>query len=258
MMKIATWNVNSLRVRLPQLQEWVEANPVDVLALQETKLIDADFPAAQLAAIGYRSVFSGQKTYNGVAILSRHAIETPVTDLPDFADPQRRLLAATVGGIRIVDVYVPNGQTVGSDKYAYKLAWLKALRNYLQAEIAAHPQLLLLGDFNVAPEDRDVHDPKSWEGSVLVSDAERAAVVEIQGLGLADLFRKFDQPPETFSWWDYRQGAYRRNNGLRIDLILGTDAMHRSCVSCGIDREPRTWERPSDHAPCVANFDISV
>jgi len=258
MMKIATWNVNSLRVRLPQLQQWLEANPVDVLALQETKLTDADFPTAALQAMGYGSVFSGQKTYNGVAILSRRAIEAPLMDLPDFEDPQRRLLAATVGGVRIVDVYIPNGQSVGSDKYVYKLAWLKALRAYLKTELGAHPNLLLLGDFNVAPEDRDVHDPKSWEGSVLVSEAERAAVAEIQTMGLLDLFRKFEQPPQTFSWWDYRQGAYRRNNGLRIDLILGTEAMHRVCVSCSVDREPRAWERPSDHAPCVATFDISV
>ena len=257
-MKIATWNVNSLRVRLPQLQQWLEANPVDVLALQETKLTDADFPTAALQAMGYGSVFSGQKTYNGVAILSRRAIEAPLMDLPDFEDPQRRLLAATVGGVRIVDVYIPNGQSVGSDKYVYKLAWLKALRAYLKTELGAHPNLLLLGDFNVAPEDRDVHDPKSWEGSVLVSEAERAAVAEIQTMGLLDLFRKFEQPPQTFSWWDYRQGAYRRNNGLRIDLILGTEAMHRVCVSCSVDREPRAWERPSDHAPCVATFDISV
>ena len=255
-MKIATWNVNSLRVRLPQLQQWVAANPVDVLALQETKLVDTDFPAAELEALGYGSVFSGQKTYNGVAILSRHPIESPVTSLPDFEDPQRRLLAATVAGVRIVDVYIPNGQTVDSDKYVYKLSWLKALHAYLRTELAAHPQLVLLGDFNVAPEDRDVHDPKSWEGSVLVSPAERAAVAEIQALGLRDLFRKFEQPAQIFSWWDYRQGAYRRNHGLRIDLILGTDAMNHKCVSCTVDREPRAWERPSDHAPCIATFDI--
>ena len=258
MMKIATWNVNSLKVRLPQLQQWVAANPVDVLALQETKLVDENFPTAELAALGYRSVCSGQKTYNGVGILSRHPIDATLMSLPDFDDPQRRLLAATVAGVRIVDVYIPNGQTVDSDKYVYKLSWLKALHAYLKTELAAHPNLVLLGDFNVAPEDRDVHDPKSWEGSVLVSPAERAAVAGIQSLGLTDLFRKFDQPPQIFSWWDYRQGAYRRNHGLRIDLILGTDVMHRSCVSCTVDREPRAWERPSDHAPCVASFDISV
>ena len=257
-MKIATWNVNSLRVRLPQLQQWLAANPVDVIALQETKLVDADFPTAELAALGYHSVCSGQKTYNGVAILSRHPIDATWMNLPDFEDPQRRLLAATVGGVRIIDVYIPNGQTVDSDKYVYKLSWLAALQAYLKTELAAHPNLVLLGDFNVAPEDSDVHDPKSWEGSVLVSAPERAAVAAMQSLGLKDLFRKFDQPPQTFSWWDYRQAAYRRNHGLRIDLILGTDAMHRSCLSCTVDREPRAWERPSDHAPCVATFDISV
>ena len=258
MLKIATWNVNSLRVRLPQLQQWLAANPIDVLALQETKLTDGDFPVDALQAMGYHAVFSGQKTYNGVAILSRVPIESPHADLPNFQDPQRRLLAATIGGLRIVDVYIPNGQSIDSDKYVYKLAWLQALRAYLQTELKSHPRLLLLGDFNVAPQDRDVHDPKSWQGSVLVSAAERAGLAEIQALGLIDLFRKFDQPPATFSWWDYRQGAYRRNNGLRIDLILGTDAMHQTCLSCNIDRDPRAWERPSDHAPCVANFDISV
>jgi exodeoxyribonuclease-3 len=257
-MKIATWNVNSLRVRLPQLQQWLEANPVDVIALQETKLPDADFPVAALEALGYRSVYSGQKTYNGVAILSRHEIMAPTPGLTDFEDPQRRVLAASIGAVRIVDVYIPNGQTVASDKYLYKLSWLKALHAYLKSELARHPKLVLLGDFNVAPEDRDVHDPKAWEGSVLVSAPERAAVAEIQALGLIDLFRQFDQPPKIFSWWDYRQGAYRRNNGLRIDLILGTDAIRRSCVACSVDREPRAWERPSDHAPCIATFDISV
>jgi exodeoxyribonuclease-3 len=258
MMMIATWNVNSLRVRLSQLQQWLAANPVDVLALQETKLTDPEFPSAALQALGYQAVFSGQKTYNGVAILSRHAIETPLMNLPDFQDPQRRLLAATIGGVRIIDVYIPNGESVDSDKYVYKLAWLKALQAYLKTELQSHPRLLLLGDFNVAPGDRDVHDPKSWEGSVLVSARERAAIAEIQSLGLIDLFRKFDQPPQVFSWWDYRQGAYRRNHGLRIDLILGTAPMHRTCLSCSVDREPRTWERPSDHAPCIASFDISV
>ena len=258
MMKVATWNVNSLKVRLPHLQQWLEANPVDILALQETKSPDADFPAAALEALGYRAVYSGQKTYNGVAILSRHAIDAPLMNLPHFEDPQRRLLAATIAGVRVVDVYIPNGQTVDSDKYVYKLAWIGALRAYLEGELQAHPRLLLLGDFNVAPEDRDVHDPKSWEGSVLVSPRERAAVAAIQAMGLRDLFRKFEQPAGIFSWWDYRQGAYRRNNGLRIDLILGSEAMHRTCVSCSVDREPRTWERPSDHAPCIATFDISA
>ncbi len=255
-MKVATWNVNSLRVRLPQLLQWLEANPVDIVALQETKTVDAEFPREALEAAGYQVFFSGQKTYNGVAIAARHEIRSPVTDLPDFADPQRRLLAATIGGVRIVDVYVPNGQTPESDKYAYKLAWLNALHAFLQNELTLHPNLVLLGDFNVAPEDRDVHDPKRWEGSVLVSQPERAALRALQSLGVHDVFRKFDQPPHSFSWWDYRQGAYRRNNGLRIDLILASRAMHERCAACHVDREPRAWERPSDHAPCIASFDI--
>ena len=255
-MKVATWNVNSLRVRLPQLLQWLEANPVDVVALQETKTVDADFPRAALEAAGYQVAFSGQKTYNGVAILARHDISTTISDLPGFADPQRRLLAATVAGIRIVNVYIPNGQTVESDKYVYKLAWLNSLQAFLQNEMTQHPRLLLLGDFNIAPEDRDVHDPKQWQGSVLVSEPERAALRALQALGLQDLFRKFEQPAQIFSWWDYRQAAYRRNLGLRIDLILASSAMHARCATCHVDREPRTWERPSDHAPCVATFDI--
>lgn len=255
-MKVATWNVNSLRVRLPQLLQWLEANPVDVVALQETKTTDADFPRAALEAAGYQVAFSGQKTYNGVAIVARHDIGAPVCDLPGFDDPQRRLLAATVAGVRIVNVYIPNGQTVESDKYVYKLAWLNSLRAFLQNEMSQHPHLLLLGDFNIAPEDRDVHDPKLWEGSVLVSEPERAALRALQALGLQDLFRKFEQPPQIFSWWDYRQAAYRRNLGLRIDLILASSGMHARCASAHVDREPRTWERPSDHAPCVATFDI--
>ena len=255
-MKVATWNVNSLRVRLPHLLQWLQANPVDVLALQETKTVDADFPRAALDAAGYQVIFSGQKTYNGVAILARQELSEPVNELAGFVDPQRRLLVATVAGVRIVNVYIPNGQTTSSDKYVYKLAWLNSLQSFLQNEIRLHPRLLLLGDFNIAPEDRDVHDPKLWEGSVLVSEPERSALRGLQSLGLQDLFRKFEQPPQIFSWWDYRQAAYRRNLGLRIDLILASNDMHARCVSCIVDREPRTWERPSDHAPCIATFDI--
>jgi exodeoxyribonuclease III len=254
----ATWNVNSVRVRIPQLSAWLSANPVDVIALQETKSIDADFPLREVEALGYRVAFSGQKTYNGVATLSKAPLNDLVVALPGFADEQKRLLAASIGGVRFVNVYVPNGQSVGSEKYAYKLAWLEALEGYLKTELAQHEKLLLVGDFNVAPEDRDVHDPAAWVGSVLVSDAERAALTRLTALGLIDVFRLFDQPPQTFSWWDYRQGAYRRNNGLRIDLVLATPAMASLCRSCRIDREPRAWEKPSDHAPCVANFDISV
>jgi len=257
-MQLATWNVNSLRVRLPQLTEWLGANPVDVIALQETKLGDPEFPVAEIAALGYQAAYAGQKTYNGVATLSRAPFADVVTRLPGFADEQRRLLATTIGGVRVVNIYVPNGQAVDSDKYAYKLGWLAALEQFLAAELAQHPRLALLGDFNIAPADADVYDPVALAGSVLVSDAERAAYGKLAGLGLVDLFRRFEQPPKSFSWWDYRQGAYRRGQGLRIDLILGTDALASQCTFCRIDREPRAWERPSDHAPCVAGFDISV
>jgi exodeoxyribonuclease-3 len=258
MASIATWNVNSLRVRLPQLAEWLAANPVDVIALQETKLNDPDFPAAEIGALGYQVVFSGQKTYNGVATLARAPMTDPVRELPGIDDPQRRLLGVTVAGIRVINVYVPNGQALTSEKYSYKLKWLAALETHLQSELAAHPRLIVLGDFNIAPEDRDVHDPAAWEGSVLVSEPERAALRRLQALGIVDLYRRFEQPPQSFSWWDYRQGAYRRNHGLRIDLILGTQAVAQVCTACRIDREPRAWERPSDHAPCTADFDISV
>ena len=256
MLSVATWNVNSLRVRLPQLREWLAANPIDVIALQETKLSDPDFPRAEIEALGYAVAFAGQKTYNGVATLSRLPIDDVVTDLPGIGDPQRRLLAATIGGIRLINVYVPNGQTVDSEKYLYKLTWLAALENYVRGEIAAHPKVLVLGDFNIAPEDCDVHDPAAWAGSVLVSPAERAALSRLQAAGLLDLYRRFEHAERSFSWWDYRQGAYRRNHGLRIDLILGSAEMAAHCRSCQIDREPRALERPSDHAPCKAEFDI--
>jgi exodeoxyribonuclease-3 len=254
--RFATWNVNSLRVRLPQLVQWLSANPVDVLAIQETKLTDPDFPRADLEALGFTAAFSGQKTYNGVATLARKPITDVLTELPSYSDPQRRLLAATIGGVRVINVYVPNGQSVDSEKYVYKLAWLDAFAHFLAGELKAHPQVLVMGDFNIAPEDRDVHDPASWAGSVLVSPGERAAFARLVALGVSDLYRRFEQPEQSFSWWDYRQGAYRRNNGLRIDLILGTASMAARCSACRIDREPRAWERPSDHAPCTATFDI--
>jgi len=256
MTSIATWNVNSLRVRLPQLVDWLGANPVDIVALQETKLTDPEFPVAEIEALGYQVAYSGQKTYNGVAVLARAPISEIIVDLPGMNDPQRRLLAASVAGIRVINVYVPNGQTVDSDKYAYKLEWLAALEKFLAAELAAHPRLLVLGDFNIAPEDRDVHDPVAWQGSVLVSPAERSALLRLEALGLEDLFRRFEQAEHSYSWWDYRQGAYRRNNGLRIDLLLASRPLATHCNYCRIDREPRAWERPSDHAPCLAGFDI--
>lgn len=256
MRTITTWNVNSLRVRLPQLVEWLASNPVHTIALQETKLEDTSFPRAEIEALGYQVAFSGQRTYNGVATLSRAPLTDVLTDIPGFEDPQRRVLAATVEGVRVVNLYVPNGQAVGSEKYAYKLRWLAAARDWLAAELAQHPRLIVLGDFNIAPEDRDVHDPVAWEGSVHVSEPERAALRALLALGLTDSFRLFEQPQGSFSWWDYRQGAFRRNAGLRIDLLLTSTALTERCRQASIDREPRRAERPSDHAPASASFDI--
>jgi exodeoxyribonuclease III len=253
---IATWNVNSIRVRMPQLAAWIGAAAPDILALQETKIVDSDFPAADLSALGYQFAFSGQKAYNGVALLARAPLAEITTDLPGFSDPQRRMLAATIGRLRVINVYVPNGQSLESEKFQYKLNWLAALKEYLAAELKAYPELVMLGDFNIAPADIDVHDPKAWEGSVHVSEPERRALRELLALGVTDVFRKFSQPPNTFSWWDYRMGAFRRNHGLRIDLILASTALAEHCSRVHIDREPRVWERPSDHAPCIASFDI--
>jgi len=253
--RIATWNVNSLRVRLPQLAQWDAATRCDLIALQEIKCTDAQFPRPELEALGFECAFAGQPTYNGVALLSRAGAPTDlVTELPGPPDPQRRVLAATVAGLRVVCVYCPNGQAVGSEKYDYKLAWFRALRALLATELARHPQLLVLGDFNIAPEDRDVHDPLAWAGQVLCSDAERAALADLTALGLSDCFRRFDQDPQSFSWWDYRAAGFRRNAGLRIDLLLASAALAARCTGCAIDRIPRGWERPSDHAPVYADF----
>jgi exodeoxyribonuclease III len=254
--RIATWNVNSLRVRLPQLGEWSAAGPADVIGLQELKLPDEEFPRDAVAELGFQAAWAGQKTYNGVALLARAPLDDVVTGIPGYDDPQRRVIAATVGGVRVINVYVPNGQAVGSEKFAYKLDWMERLSGYVAAELARHPRLALVGDFNVAPEDRDVHDPKAWEGSVHVSPEERAALGRLLEAGLVDTFRLFEQPPATFSWWDYRMGAFRRNHGLRIDLVLASRALAERCTGCSVDRNPRTWERPSDHAPVVAAFDI--
>ncbi|GAB1595139.1 exodeoxyribonuclease III [Lysobacter claricitrinus] len=255
-MKIASWNVNSLNVRLPHLEQWLAAARPDVVALQETKLEDARFPDTDIAALGYRSVFSGQKTYNGVAILARMdapgggVISDVQMGIPGFEDEQKRVLAATVNGVRIVDVYVVNGQSVGSDKYAYKLRWLDALHAWLEGELQRHPRLVLLGDFNIAPDERDVYDPVQWnEDHILTSRAERDALDRLHALGLHDAFRALNPDDRSFSWWDYRQAAFRRNLGLRIDLTLVSEALRGECVAAGIDREPRTWERASDHAP---------
>jgi len=255
-MQIVTWNVNSLRVRLPQLLEWLAANQPDIVALQETKVPDAEFPAAPIAAAGYQVAFNGQKTYNGVAVLAREPLSESVLEIPSFDDQQRRVLAVSCGGLRVVNLYVPNGQSVGSEKYDYKLRWLAALRAWLSAELAQYPQLVALGDFNIAPEDRDVHDPAAWSGSVLVSEPERTALAELMQIGLSDVFRRFDQPPQSFSWWDYRAGSFRRNNGLRIDLILASTPLAPRCTGSRIDRLARGGERASDHAPVIAGFDI--
>jgi exodeoxyribonuclease-3 len=253
-LKVATWNVNSLRVRLEQVLAWLEAEAPDVLALQETKLKDPDFPADEFTARGYESVFTGQAAYNGVALLSRIAPKDPATEITGLGDPEKRFLAATVGDSRVICVYVPNGQSVGSERYRYKLDWLAALRAQLDGELARHERCLVVGDFNVAPDDRDVHDPKLWAGQVLCSEPERAALRNILNLGFDDAFRLFAQPPKAFSWWDYRAGALRRNHGLRIDLILSAPALSRVCTGCRIDVAPRRLPRPTDHAPVVAEF----
>lgn len=253
-MKLATWNVNSLKVRLPQLLEWLAREGPDVVCLQETKMEDAVFPAADIRAAGYEVVFSGQRTYNGVAVLSKAPLDDVTAGIPGFADEQKRVLAVTRNGVRVVCAYVPNGQSVGSDKYEYKLRWLAAFRDWLGSELARHPRLAVLGDYNIAPADADVHDPKAWEGQVLVSDAERQAFQGLLALGLKDSFRQFDQPPAAFTWWDYRMNAFRRKMGLRIDHILLSDALSPLCQSCRVDTPMRALERPSDHAPVVAEL----
>ena len=255
-MKIASWNVNSLKVRLPHVLDWLAQYQPDVLCLQETKQEDINFPASTLIEAGYQNVFSGQKTYNGVAILSKHALQDVSYGIPNFEDAQKRVLAATVDGVRIVNVYIPNGQSIDSDKYQYKLAWLQALTAWLADEIKTYPKLALLGDYNIAPEDRDVHDPAAWEGQVLCSVPERDALRALQALGLQDSFRLFEQPEKSFSWWDYRMHAFRRNLGMRIDHILLTAPLAAVCKSVLIDKQARKAERPSDHAPVLAELDV--
>ena len=253
-MKLATWNVNSLAVRLPQVLDWLAANPVDVLVLQETKLTDDKFPSAAIEAAGYQVHWYGQKTYNGVALLSR----TPATDIQrnivGHDDEQARLIAGTVDGIRVVGGYFPNGQSLDSDKFQYKMRWLAALREWLRAELAAHPKLVLMGDFNIAPEDRDVHDPVAWAGQVLCSLEERAHFQALVELGLVDAFRLFEQPPKSWSWWDYRNLAFRKNQGLRIDHILVSESLKPLVAACTIDKLPRKNERPSDHTPVIVEL----
>ena len=251
-MKLATWNVNSLKVRLPHLLGWLARAAPDVVCLQETKTEDAKFPVAEIEAAGYSVAFSGQKTYNGVAILARSALENAVAGIPGFEDEQKRVLAATVQGVRVVCAYIPNGQSVGSDKYEYKLRWLAAFEAWLACEMKTHPRLAVLGDYNIAPADEDVHDPKAWEGQVLVSEPERAAFRRLLALGLSDSFRLFPQQEKSFSWWDYRMNAFKRRMGLRIDHILLSPELAAGCTACRIDIEPRKLERPSDHTPVMA------
>ena len=238
-------------MRLPLLEQWVRDAQPDVVGIQETKLEDAKFPDTALAALGYRSVFAGQKTYNGVALLAKdRALDDVQIGIPGFEDEQKRVIAATIDGVRVINLYVVNGQDVGTDKYAYKLRWLEAVHAWVAQERAAHAELVVLGDFNIAPDDRDVHDPAVWnDGHILTSAAERLALQRLLDLGLHDAFRLHSDAGGVFSWWDYRQAGFRRDLGLRIDLTLVSDALRDRAVASGIDREPRTWERPSDHAP---------
>ena len=253
-MKLATWNVNSLKVRLPQVVQWLENNPVDVLCLQETKMTDDKFPQAEIEALGYHVAFSGQKTYNGVAILSHLPMTDVVKNNPLFDDEQQRIISATIDGILVICAYVPNGQAVCTDKYAYKLSWLDALSRWLETELQKYPNLAILGDYNIAPADEDVHDPIAWKDQVLCSDEERAAFKRLCALPLVDSFRMFPQAEKSYSWWDYRQMAFRRNRGVRIDHVLLSAPLAARCTACEIDKLPRKWEQPSDHTPVVATL----
>jgi exodeoxyribonuclease-3 len=278
--RLATWNVNSLKVRLPHLIKWLEdcdqrGAPIDLIGLQELKLTDDKFPQEELEKAGYLSLFMGQKTYNGVAIVIKKSALAPLHqypetafvqvqyNLPDFVDEQKRLLATTIHfketePIRVMCGYFPNGQAPGTEKFAYKLAWLSSLENFLLQEMQTHPRLVLMGDFNIAPRDNDVHDPAAWMGQNLVSEEERAFFHRFEQMGLVDSFRLFEQAPKTFSWWDYRMMGFRRNAGVRIDHHLISPALKEHCVSCIVDKEPRKWEQPSDHAPVVMTLQKSI
>jgi len=253
-MKVASWNVNSIRVREQQVLDWLSVEQPDVLGLQEIKMPTEAFPAEVFEAAGYHCAVDGQKTYNGVALLSRAAGVDIHRALPDFVDEQKRVIAGTFGDTRVINLYVPNGKTVGDEKYTYKLNWLTALRDWLEAELASHEKLVVMGDCNIAPDDRDVHDPEQWAGKILCSDDERTALQSLLDLGLRDSFRLFEQESEAFSWWDYRMAGFRRNRGLRIDLLLVSTAVAAQCRASRIDKEPRALERPSDHAPVIIEF----
>ncbi|UCG74063.1 MAG: exodeoxyribonuclease III [Chromatiales bacterium] len=253
-MRVASWNVNSLRVRQEHVTQWLADQAPDVLGLQEIKMPTADFPVEAFQAVGYHAVVNGQKTYNGVALLSRHPPEDVSLDLPGLPDSQKRVIAATYGELRAINLYVPNGQSVGSEKYEYKLSWLDALKAYLEEELIRYPRLVVMGDFNIAPDDRDVHDPETWRDKVLCSGPERERLAGLLSLGLQDSFRLFEQPKAVFSWWDYRAAAFRRKMGLRIDLLLVSSALAKECSASNVDIGPRRLERPSDHAPVYADF----
>jgi exodeoxyribonuclease-3 len=253
-LKLATWNVNSLSVRLPQLLAWLAAHQPDVMVLQETKLLDEKFPRLEIEAAGYAVQWFGQKTYNGVALLSKQPAVEIVRNIPGFSDPQARVIAGTVGDLRVIGAYVPNGQAPGTEKFEYKMQWLHALHAWLQSELSAHPQLVLMGDYNIAPEDRDVYDPIAWQGQIHCTPQERGHFQKLLALGLHDAFRQFEQPPRSWSWWDYRGLAFRKNQGLRIDIILVSDALKARLTGCSIDKAMRKNEGPSDHAPVVAEY----
>jgi len=255
-MKLATWNVNSLAVRLPQLLDWLAANPVDALVLQETKLTDDKFPTMEIGAAGYQVQWFGQKTYNGVALISKTPASAVVKNIPGFADEQARVIAGTVTGVRVVGGYFPNGQAPDSDKFQYKMGWLQALQDWLRQELQTHDKLVLMGDFNIAPEDRDVYDPVAWAGQIHCTPEERAHFQALLDLGLSDAFRLFEQPAKSWSWWDYRNLAFRKNQGLRIDHILVSAALKGAVKSCVIDKLPRKNERPSDHAPVLVEIEL--
>ncbi len=253
-MKITSWNVNSLKIRLDHVLEWMEANGPDILGLQETKLKDENFPVEAIKAAGYHSAFSGQPTYNGVALLSRTPAEDLLTGIPGFDDPHKRTIAGTFDGVRVINLYVVNGKAVGDEKYTWKLNWLDAVTRWVEAELQQHDELVVIGDFNIAPDDRDVHDPEEWHEKILCSTPEREALKRMLDLGLTDSYRLFDQPERVYSWYDYRQLAFRRKRGLRIDLALVSDALKDKVAASTIDLEPRALERPSDHAPVTVEL----
>jgi exodeoxyribonuclease III len=256
LISIATWNINSLRVRLEQLTVWLAEHRPDIVALQETKVQDHQFPNDAILALGYTPLYTGEKTYNGVAVLSRVPGKVVIKEIPGWDDSQRRLIGVRLGGLLLLNAYVPNGSSVGSEKYAYKLAWLRHLTDYVATLGAASEYRVILGDFNIAPEDRDVHDPQAWAGQVLVSEPERTALGRLLALGYVDVFRNFEQPAGTYSWWDYRAGSFRRNHGLRIDLVIADASLAQKCKACTVDVAPRRAKQSSDHAPVIAQFEL--